>query len=103
MNGLPTHQFLCILLRYYQIELHHLSMGGILHIVAFIMLCEAFLGILPYHMEVLPLHSRWSQVVSGGRWCALANLWQLIGAVLPVAASGLKQGVALRVVPGAQL
>jgi hypothetical protein len=42
---LLAHQFLCNLLDYYQIELHHLSPGGILHIVAFVMMCEAFLWI----------------------------------------------------------
>jgi hypothetical protein len=42
---LPTHQFLHNLLGYYQIELHHLCPGGILHIAVFFMLYEAFLGI----------------------------------------------------------
>jgi hypothetical protein len=43
--ALLAHQFLCHLLSYYQIELHHLSPGRILHIVTFVMVCEAFLGI----------------------------------------------------------
>jgi hypothetical protein len=39
--ALPTLQFLYSLLSYYQIELRHLSLGGILHVTAFVMLCEA--------------------------------------------------------------
>jgi hypothetical protein len=38
-----THHFLHNLLYYYQIKLHHLASGGILHIAAFVKLCEAFL------------------------------------------------------------
>jgi hypothetical protein len=62
---LTTHDFLRWLLIYYGLELHHLTQGGVLHIAAFIMLCEAFLGILPHfglwkyffyvHVEVGPL------------------------------------------------
>jgi hypothetical protein len=44
--GLLTHVFLQGLLIYYRLELHHLTQGR--HIVAFITLCEAFLGILPH-------------------------------------------------------
>jgi hypothetical protein len=44
-RALSSHQFLCNLLGYYQIELQQLSPSGILHIVAFVMLCEAFLEI----------------------------------------------------------
>jgi hypothetical protein len=43
--ALLAHQFLRNLLGYYQIELHHLSSGRILDIVAFVMPCEAFLWI----------------------------------------------------------
>jgi hypothetical protein len=43
--ALLAHQFLRHLLSYYQIELHHLSLGGIRHITTFVMVCEAFLGI----------------------------------------------------------
>jgi hypothetical protein len=46
--ALPAHQFLHNLLSYYQIELNQLSPGGILHITAFIALCEALLGIQPH-------------------------------------------------------
>jgi hypothetical protein len=42
--GLPPHGFLCSLLRYYGLELHHLTPWGVLHITAFVTLCEAYLG-----------------------------------------------------------
>jgi hypothetical protein len=44
----PPHQFLHLLLRwYYGLELHHLTPLGVLHITAFVTLCEAYLGIDP--------------------------------------------------------
>jgi hypothetical protein len=45
----PSHQFLRLLLWYYSLELYHLTPSGILHIAAFITLCEAYLGIDPNH------------------------------------------------------
>jgi hypothetical protein len=45
--GVPSYQFLHSLLRYYGLELHHLTLSGFLHIAAFITLCEAYLGIDP--------------------------------------------------------
>jgi hypothetical protein len=45
--GTPPHQFLCSLLWYYDFELHHLTFSGVLHIAAFVTLCEAYLGIDP--------------------------------------------------------
>jgi hypothetical protein len=45
--GTAPHQFLCSLLRYYGIELHHLTPSRVLHIAAFVILCEAYLGIDP--------------------------------------------------------
>jgi hypothetical protein len=44
---MPPHQFLCSLLRCYDLELHHLTPLGVLHIAAFVTLCEAYLGIDP--------------------------------------------------------
>jgi hypothetical protein len=41
----PPHQFLWSLLHYYGLELHHLTPSGVLHIMAFMTLCEAYLGI----------------------------------------------------------
>jgi hypothetical protein len=43
----PLHWFLRLLLRYYSLELHHLTSSGVLHIVAFVTLCEAYLGAGP--------------------------------------------------------
>jgi hypothetical protein len=43
----PSHRFLHLLLCHYGLELHHLTPLGVLHIVAFVTLCEAYLGIDP--------------------------------------------------------
>jgi hypothetical protein len=43
----PAQDFLHGLLDHYQIELVHLNPNSILHIVVFVHLCEAFLGISP--------------------------------------------------------
>jgi hypothetical protein len=45
--GMPPHRFLCSLLRCYCLELHYLTPSGVLHIVAFMTLCEAYYGIDP--------------------------------------------------------
>jgi hypothetical protein len=44
----PSYQFLHSLLQYYGLELHHLTYSGILHIAAFVTLCEAYMGIDPH-------------------------------------------------------
>jgi hypothetical protein len=36
-----------LLLQHYGLELHHLTLSGVLHIAAFVTLCEAYLGIDP--------------------------------------------------------
>jgi hypothetical protein len=46
--GAPTHQFLHSLLRHYDMELHNLTPSGVLHIVNFVTLCEACMGIDPH-------------------------------------------------------
>jgi hypothetical protein len=46
--GVPSHRFLHSLLQFYGLELHHLTPSGILHIVSFITLCEAYMGIEPH-------------------------------------------------------
>jgi hypothetical protein len=43
--GVSSHQFLHSLLQFYGLKLHHLNPSGILHIVAFVTLCEAYMGI----------------------------------------------------------
>jgi hypothetical protein len=45
--GAPPYRFLCSLLRSYGMELHHLTPSGILHMVAFVTLCDAYIGIEP--------------------------------------------------------
>jgi hypothetical protein len=41
------HWFLRSLLQHYDLELHNLTPLGILHITAFVTLCEAYMGIDP--------------------------------------------------------
>jgi hypothetical protein len=48
--GVPATWFLQALLLYYQLELHHLMSGSILHLAAFMMLCEAYLGVDPHFL-----------------------------------------------------
>jgi hypothetical protein len=43
----PLHPFLCSLLRYYGLKLHHLTPSEVLHIAVFITQCEAYLGVDP--------------------------------------------------------
>jgi hypothetical protein len=43
----PPHQFHHSLLRYYGLKLHHLAPSIVLHITAFMTLCEAYMGIIP--------------------------------------------------------
>jgi hypothetical protein len=44
----PSHQLLCSLLQHYNLELHNLIPSRILHIAAFMALCEVYMGIDPY-------------------------------------------------------
>ena len=46
--GFPCSFFFSGLLRYYKIQLHHLTPNSFVHISIFVNLCEAFLGIEPY-------------------------------------------------------
>jgi hypothetical protein len=46
--GVPSHRFLRSLLQFYGFKLQHLTPSGILHIVAFMTLCEAYMGIEPH-------------------------------------------------------
>jgi hypothetical protein len=43
--GVPSHRFLHSLLQFYGLELHHLTHSGIMHMAAFVTLCEAYMGI----------------------------------------------------------
>jgi hypothetical protein len=46
--GAHPHQFLHLLLQYYGFEQHHLTPLEVLHIAAFVTLCEAYIGIEPH-------------------------------------------------------
>jgi hypothetical protein len=46
--GMPSHRFLRLLLSFHDLELHHLTPSGILHIAAFVTLCEAYMGVKPH-------------------------------------------------------
>jgi hypothetical protein len=46
--GAPSHWFLHSLLQFYGLELHHLTSSGILHMVAFVTLCEPCMGVEPH-------------------------------------------------------
>jgi hypothetical protein len=43
-----SHRFLCSLLQFYSLELHHLTPSEILYMVAIVTLCEAYMGIEPH-------------------------------------------------------
>jgi hypothetical protein len=43
----PSHRILLSLLQFYGLELHHLTPSGILHMAAFVTLCEAYMRIEP--------------------------------------------------------
>jgi hypothetical protein len=42
--NVSSHRFLCTMLQFDGLELHHLTPSVILHIVAFVTLCEAYMG-----------------------------------------------------------
>jgi hypothetical protein len=46
--SVSSHQFLHSLLQHYLLLLHNLTPSGILHVAAFVTLCEAYLGIDPH-------------------------------------------------------
>jgi hypothetical protein len=46
--GVLLHRFLYSLLQFYVLEPHHLTSSGVLHMVAFVTLCEAYMGIEPH-------------------------------------------------------
>lgn len=49
--GLPLHLFMRGLLFYYGLELQNFHPNSVLHIVCFITLCEAYLG-MPRHWKL---------------------------------------------------
>jgi hypothetical protein len=71
--ALLTHHFLCSLLLYYHIELHHPAPGGIIHITTFTMMYEALMGIQP-------LLSLWKDFFHARAW--MKQLLAVRGVVL---------------------
>jgi hypothetical protein len=53
--GVPSHQFLRSLLQFYCPELHHLTSSWIVHMAAFLTLCEAYKMIEPHFNLLLAL------------------------------------------------
>jgi hypothetical protein len=58
--GVPLHQFLRSLLQSYGLELHHVTPSGILHMAAFVTLCEAYIETEP-HLNLCS-HFFWAQL-----------------------------------------
>ena len=76
---IPPHPFFRGLLHHYQVELQHLNPNKIQHIVAFIAMCEGYLGIEP-HFELwryffaISLHRKNRVGRSWCRWDAWASI-----------------------------
>src|SRR5438105_6376659 len=70
--SLPTNKFFRGLLHFYGIELVHLNPNSILHITAFIHLCEAFLGIEPHFALFRHLFSL-RPLQRGGETCVVGG------------------------------
>ena len=78
--GFPIHPLLRGLLEFYDIQLHNLIPGSILHISGFVALCELFLGI-EAHFELwrkffclVPRHKGGSIFEVGG-----VEVWRIAG------------------------
>jgi hypothetical protein len=46
--GVQSQRFIHSMLQFYSLELHHLTPTGILHMSAFVSLCEPYMGIEPH-------------------------------------------------------
>jgi hypothetical protein len=60
----PSHRFLHLLLQFYDLELHHLTPSGVLHIAPFMTLCEAYMAIEPHFDLWKYFFSAWLQLGS---------------------------------------
>jgi hypothetical protein len=72
--GVPAHQFLCSLLQLYDLGLHHLTPLKILHMAAFVTLCEAYMGIEPHFNLWNYFFHIWLQQGSGVEVVALGSV-----------------------------
>jgi hypothetical protein len=43
-----SHKFVCLLLQFCGLELYHLTPSAVLHIAAFVTLCDTYMGIEPH-------------------------------------------------------
>lgn len=51
--AMPLHPFLVGLLHHYKVQLHHLNPNEVQHMVAFVALCEGYLGMSPYFLPLV--------------------------------------------------
>jgi hypothetical protein len=72
--GVPSHRLLRSLLQFYSLELHHLTPSGVLHMVAFVTLCEAYMGIEPHFNLCNYFFHAWLQQGSGTEMMTLGNV-----------------------------
>jgi hypothetical protein len=72
---MPSHRLLHLLLQFYSLELHHLTPSGVPHIVAFVTLCEAYMGIDPHFNQWNYFFRIWLWPDSGVE----AAVWGLYG------------------------
>src|SRR5438105_5175825 len=87
--SVPTNRFFRGLLHFYKIELVHLNPNSVLHIAAFIHLCEAYLGIEPHfalfrHLFQVMTRQKFGPVVVGGALIQLRHNRSLKYIVLPL-------------------
>jgi hypothetical protein len=71
--GVTSHQFLRSLLQFYGLELHHLPPLGILHMAAFVTLCEGYMGIEP-HFDLWNYFYAWLQQGSDAEVAVLGSV-----------------------------
>jgi hypothetical protein len=71
--GAPSHQFLRSLLYLYGLERHHLTSSGVLNMVAFVTLCEAYMGVEPHFNLWNYFFRAQLQQGSGAEMAALGN------------------------------
>jgi hypothetical protein len=76
--GVSAHRFLHSLLQFYGLELHDLTPMGILHMAAFVILCEAYMGIEPHFNLWNYFFHVWLQQGSSTKVAALGSVYILI-------------------------
>jgi hypothetical protein len=69
----PSHRFLRLLLQFYGLELQHLTPSRILHMAAFVTLCETYMGI-ESHFNLWNYFRVWLQQGSGMEVATLGSM-----------------------------